>query len=476
MSTEERIERFNEENAPFYLVDHGNEYSLCFLLGGTPTAAAEYGQYAFDHYAETVGKPVEENGWLTYGDGYDWECVFKEAFEDDPAFHKVYFDCESSGFFCISEDLSVLESFGSSFKSLVENREEFTRLVESAMRKSDAEKQTALRETQTDEERNMKILVGFLREQFQIGSRVQVKETENPHLKTGTEGLLKEIDDAGQFHIQLQSGAIEKLKIGVDRFSVLPPPTHELKLYMPLTADLYERNRWGDMEDEPTELTGWDLRHYEDQISAALLRERMPEEAERGIMHWYAEGDAVDQKVKSAVFTAEDRKGQLWGVVECQVAGELSPEELDTLKEYISGQASDGWGEGFEQREIKLDLGQELYVHLWNSSDRWSIRTEEECFGPKFAPGLPEMCFSVLPGSGELICIKRGESGYYRSDWSTSSREQNEELANYNNERLGVSNAQRRAMETGSMYGWQVPGADPANNMDEETMGGMNLG
>ena len=128
MSTEERIERFNEENAPFYLVDHGNEYSLCFLLGGTPTAAAEYGQYAFDHYAETVGKPGEENGWLTYGDGYDWECVFKEAFEDDPAFHKVYFDCESSGFFCISEDLSVLESFGSSFKSLVENREEFTRL------------------------------------------------------------------------------------------------------------------------------------------------------------------------------------------------------------------------------------------------------------------------------------------------------------------------------------------------------------
>ena len=135
MSTEERIEKFNEENAPFYLVDHGSEYSLCLLLGGTPKAAAEYGQYAFDHYAESVGKPVEENGWLTYGDGYDWECVFKEAFESDPAFRKVYFDCESSGFFCISEDLSVLESFGSSFKTMVANREEFTRLVESAMSK-----------------------------------------------------------------------------------------------------------------------------------------------------------------------------------------------------------------------------------------------------------------------------------------------------------------------------------------------------
>ena len=124
--------------------------------------------------------------------------------------------------------------------------------------------------------------------------------------------------------------------------------------------------------------------------------------------------------------------------------------------------ASDGWGEGFEQQEIETDDGR-MYVHLWNGEGDWSIRTEEERFGPKLADGLPELCFSTLPNTGELICIKRGGSGYYPSDWSTSDPEQNRELADYNNEQLGVTPAQRHAMETGSMFGWGVPGADPTN-------------
>ena len=149
-----------------------------------------------------------------------------------------------------------------------------------------------------------------------------------------------------------------------------------------LYGDLYERNEYGDLDDCSTLLEGRELREYQDQITAALVKNRMPEEAERGIMHWYDEADSVDRKVRSAVFTVEERDRQLWGVAECCVAGKLSDTEMDTLKEFITGQASDGWCEGFEQREIAVDDGGELYVHFWNS-DQWSIQTEQELFAPK---------------------------------------------------------------------------------------------
>ena len=109
-----------------------------------------------------------------------------------------------------------------------------------------------------------------------------------------------------------------------------------------------------------------------------MVWNRAPEEAGPGLMLW-CDKEFLDVKVRSAVFTAEARGGRLWGVAECQVVGQLSPEELTSLKDYLTGQAADGVGEGLEQQAIRVDGG-ELYVHLWQS-EGWSIQTEGERFG-----------------------------------------------------------------------------------------------
>lgn len=64
-----------------------------------------------------------------------------------------------------------------------------------------------------------------------------------------------------------------------------------------------------------------------------------------------------------------------YAVTECRITSKLTLDEVETLKDFFTGQYSDGWGEGFEQHAIQTKWGA-LYVCFW--PDSFVIETEEE--------------------------------------------------------------------------------------------------
>ena len=74
---------------------------------------------------------------------------------------------------------------------------------------------------------------------------------------------------------------------------------------------------------------------------------------------------------------------------------------------------------------------------------------------------LPDCCYSVNKVTGEVIILKKGEKGFYKTDILTKGREESRELADFQNKKLGVSKAQEAAMYLGSLNGFDTPGADP---------------
>ena len=121
---------------------------------------------------------------------------------------------------------------------------------------------------------------------------------------------------------------------------------------------------------------------------------------------------------------------------------------------------SDGKQEEFTCRYIDdyhLEVGNLLY-HICEFAERM------EQNGNRVVPlrsSLPELCYAVSGETGKVIIIKKGETGYYKTDIPTKSREESHELADEYNKKLGLSKPQATAMYWGSVYGFDTPGADP---------------
>lgn len=137
--TAQRIDSFNQQHKPFYIVDHENgRYSLCLPLSLLSDEFFPYCQEAFDAYAEEIGRPSHTaSGLYTYGSGYDWQAAFCQAFYDDPNLQRFCFDCEAGGFFMYCNDLDLLEEYGARFKAICEDTAAFIPIVSAGIKHKD---------------------------------------------------------------------------------------------------------------------------------------------------------------------------------------------------------------------------------------------------------------------------------------------------------------------------------------------------
>ena len=68
---------------------------------------------------------------------------------------------------------------------------------------------------------------------------------------------------------------------------------------------------------------------------------------------------------------------ELFGKVAVGLTDDISNEGIKAIKDFITGQNSDGLGEGFEQQDIELGDDRRLNLHMW-SYDEYFMDTEEE--------------------------------------------------------------------------------------------------
>lgn len=148
----------------------------------------------------------------------------------------------------------------------------------------------------------------------------------------------------------------------------------QIDLLTPLRAELFlNEEEWEDREYDSEygeTLDGADLAQYEESITAMVEKENLMggQDEPCNLMHYFDGSPSIKEKVISAIVSVKNVDGVLYGCTTLQLHDFLETEELKELCEYITGQYRDGWGEGFEQRDIAVDGGT-LNVHFWQNED-----------------------------------------------------------------------------------------------------------
>lgn len=158
--------------------------------------------------------------------------------------------------------------------------------------------------------------------------------------------------------------------------------------------------------------SGVDMVYYEDRIREAI--DQRNSAGGGNLMLYFDErrNHEVKAKILSAIPSVEIRNGELTGCTTVRLEAPLTETEMEDLQDYLKGQFSDGWGEGFEQQEIRTGDGV-LYVHFWEEPFEFEVEAvhpaeplQEQHVSrrPKMAlAGMDKNIFCILSKASDLL-------------------------------------------------------------------------
>lgn len=158
------------------------------------------------------------------------------------------------------------------------------------------------------------------------------------------------------------------------------------------------------MADYPTLFSGVDMAYYEESIREAV--EQRDNDDGGNLMPYFDEdrNPGVRKKVLRAVPTVEIRDGELMGCTTVKLKEPLTEAEMQDLQDYLKGQFSDGWGEGFEQQEIQTGDGM-LYVHFAEEPFNFTVEQVQGTETSKEQPVPKRPKMKLVGQDGNIFAI-----------------------------------------------------------------------
>ncbi len=166
---------------------------------------------------------------------------------------------------------------------------------------------------------------------------------------------------------------------------------------------------WVSAESDRYRESNYEILHRLDEINE-LIDEDIQEV---GGLAYYLDDryPEAEEKVRDIRIGVMELKGEVVGLAVVRAIEELSQQGIEEIKDYLTGQYSDGWGEGFEQREVdswtetveyeeydeeegeyytyEVDERHYLYVSFWDSDKDWKIDLLDDIELKEVAPRKP---------------------------------------------------------------------------------------